>query len=223
MIRGRAGEPRPACIAKYNYAGLTGDELTLKVGDEVSILDQSDEMMWKGVVNGTVGFFSPSMVDILVRSANGESSLVSPTSFFENSQKWVESQCWFHGRISRLQSIVELDSTSSSSFLMRQSDAGHYTLSVAYSNKIKHIKINKNQQGYYLSKFHFFASLQELMGYYRCNSLSGEFSGLHMKLETPVRAYLLVRVQTIGYSAYCQATQLRRARANKSVPGQITT
>eukprot|EP01135_Chromosphaera_perkinsii_P012080 Nk52_evm18s2579 gene=Nk52_evmTU18s2579 len=212
-----SSEPRPKAIAKYNFTAMISGELTIKVGDEITLLDQSDEMLWKGSVNGNTGFFPPSTVDLAVPGTGGtEPILVSPSAYFDNSQKWVERQCWFHGRISRLQSIIELDMTREPSFLMRQSDAGHYTLSVAYNNKIKHIKINKGQQGYFLSKFHSFQSLQELMDYYRVNSLAGEFSGLCMKLETPVRTYLLIRVQTMGYSAYCQATQLRRTRSVKA-------
>lgn len=62
------------CEVKYPYKAQNSDELTLKVGDIVTILNQEgqDPGWWYGEVNGQTGVFPDNFVFVLPSGTNEE-------------------------------------------------------------------------------------------------------------------------------------------------------
>lgn len=61
------------CEAKYPYKAQNSDELTLKVGDIVTVLNQEaqDPGWWYGELNGHVGVFPDNFVVVLSSGGGG--------------------------------------------------------------------------------------------------------------------------------------------------------
>nr|XP_039273560.1 nostrin-like [Styela clava] len=57
--------PSARCIAKYRYDSRQSDELTIEEGDVINIHDKCDADWWKGEINGNVGIFPATYVDIM--------------------------------------------------------------------------------------------------------------------------------------------------------------
>ena len=49
----------------FDYDAENDDELTLKEGDVVKVLDQEEEGWWKGELNGSIGVFPSNFVEII--------------------------------------------------------------------------------------------------------------------------------------------------------------
>ena len=49
----------------YDYDAENEDELNLKEGDMVKVLDQEEEGWWKGELNGKVGVFPSNFVELV--------------------------------------------------------------------------------------------------------------------------------------------------------------
>ena len=51
------------CNVLYDYQANESDELTIKPGDVINIIDKYDVEWWQGELNGTVGIFPASYVE----------------------------------------------------------------------------------------------------------------------------------------------------------------
>ena len=49
----------------FDYDAENNDELTLKEGDMVKVLDQEEEGWWKGELNGKIGVFPSNFVELV--------------------------------------------------------------------------------------------------------------------------------------------------------------
>ena len=54
-------------VVRYSYTAEQPDELTLKEGEVIRVLDKhlEDEGWWRGEVNGRIGVFPDNFVEIL--------------------------------------------------------------------------------------------------------------------------------------------------------------
>ena len=51
------------CIAKYHYSATRDDELDVKKGDRILVVEKENDGWWKGECNGKVGWFPNNYVD----------------------------------------------------------------------------------------------------------------------------------------------------------------
>jgi len=51
------------CIAKYHYSANRDDELDVKKGDQILVIEKENDGWWKGECNGKVGWFPNNYVD----------------------------------------------------------------------------------------------------------------------------------------------------------------
>lgn len=49
-------------LAKYNYKSQQHDELSLSKGDQISVIEKSDDGWWRGNLNGKIGWFPSNYV-----------------------------------------------------------------------------------------------------------------------------------------------------------------
>ncbi|KAG5438215.1 hypothetical protein PCANB_003066 [Pneumocystis canis] len=78
--------------ALYDYEGEDDDDLSLKVGDKINVLEYVNEDWWRGTCNGKEGIFPANHVKKLPNFLTNERSSLSQTSPQEHaSQKEVSS------------------------------------------------------------------------------------------------------------------------------------
>ena len=58
----------------FDYDAENNDELSLKEGDMVKVLDQEEEGWWKGELNGKIGVFPSNFVEIVKGTHPGAAS-----------------------------------------------------------------------------------------------------------------------------------------------------
>ena len=63
--------------AIFDYTPITDDELTLKAGDIVELLEEVEEERYKGQLKGEIGFFSYNFVEELPPSSAPSSTLTT--------------------------------------------------------------------------------------------------------------------------------------------------
>lgn len=98
--------------------------------------------------------------------------------------KSVESNQWFHGKMSRSTAEYLLNSGINGSFLIRESESnpGEYSVSVKYDGKMFHYRIQKDNAGnLYVSAEHVFPSLVDLVKHH-----SKSVDGLVAPLKHPI-------------------------------------
>ncbi|XP_068689749.1 proto-oncogene vav-like isoform X2 [Montipora foliosa] len=193
-----------------NFAGLAPGgrpNLSFVIGDEIEVINKNDPEWWEGRSKrtGAVGYFPQSHVTAKATSRYEETTIreeshpTPPPSSLNSSLKTFN---WFAGRKDRPQAEQMLSTKSDGTFLIRESvsRAGEYALSVKFRNNVKHIKIPYEEGAFYLTKAISFGSIQELVDYYKLNTLGVSFPGLDTNLRHGVneepkgKAYLLVGV-----------------------------
>lgn len=153
-----SGAQQKVVVALYTYEARDAGDLSFRKGERLIILDDSDPDWWRArhSVSGRQGYIPRNYVA---------------------TEKSVESEDWFFGRISRkdAEKMLMMDSNPRGTFLIRhreQTQAGGYSLSVRdfEANKgdhVKHYKIKTlDQGGFYVTTKMTFTSLQQLVGYY---------------------------------------------------------
>jgi len=50
------------CQADYDYTATEKDELSIKIGDVITVTIRHDDGWWKGELNGNIGLFPASYV-----------------------------------------------------------------------------------------------------------------------------------------------------------------
>uniref|UniRef100_A0A8C1T2I2 Osteoclast-stimulating factor 1 n=1 Tax=Cyprinus carpio TaxID=7962 RepID=A0A8C1T2I2_CYPCA len=70
-LRRKTSSVKECCRVMFDYTGVTEDELTLKKGDVVAIINKSteDEGWWEGELNGRRGFFPDNFVMVIPADA----------------------------------------------------------------------------------------------------------------------------------------------------------
>ena len=70
----------PQCRCTFEYTAQGPDELTLKVGDTITILEQAEEGWWEGTLNGKTGMFPNNFIELLPLHAQARQQPLSPSS-----------------------------------------------------------------------------------------------------------------------------------------------
>ncbi|XP_078357536.1 proto-oncogene vav-like [Oculina patagonica] len=180
-------------LATSNFAGIAPGGrpvLSFVVGDEVEVINKNDPEWWEGRSKrtGAVGYFPQSHVTLKATSRYEETTIkeeVHSTPPPSNLNVSLRNFNWFAGKKDRPFATQELNNKSDGTFLIRESvnRSGEYALSVKYRNEVKHIKIPYDEGSFYLTKAIAFASVEELVEYYKANTLGVSFPGLDTKLR----------------------------------------
>ncbi|GFU06550.1 protein vav [Nephila pilipes] len=118
----------------------------------------------------------------------------------------LEGHDWFAGVMERDVATKKLEELPSGTFLLRISPKqnGSYAISINYQNQVKHMRVctTDNGQHFYLSETKYFKSIVELVNWYKENSLSESFNGLHVTLMIPYKKALagLNNESILGYA-----------------------
>ncbi|XP_074614925.1 proto-oncogene vav-like isoform X1 [Acropora palmata] len=193
-----------------NFAGLAPGgrpNLSFVVGDEIEVVNKNDPEWWEGRSKrtGAVGYFPQSHVTAKATSRYEETTIreeTHPTPPPATLNASLKNFNWFAGRRDRPQAEQMLSAKSDGTFLIRESVSrgGEYALSVKFRSNVKHIKIRYEEGAFYLTKAISFGSIEELVDYYKLNTLGVSFPGLDTNLrqgvneEPKIKAYLLVGV-----------------------------
>ena len=103
---------------------------------------------------------------------------------------YVGEDRWYGGKLARGKAEALFDGCPDGCFLIRESDSrpGEYSLSVKFSNAIKHIKIDRRSNMYILAPdADPFPSIQELVEHFTTHSLNRHFPGMETCLEIPFK------------------------------------
>eukprot|EP00511_Aplanochytrium_stocchinoi_P003128 CAMPEP_0204832638 /NCGR_PEP_ID=MMETSP1346-20131115/14308_1 /ASSEMBLY_ACC=CAM_ASM_000771 /TAXON_ID=215587 /ORGANISM="Aplanochytrium stocchinoi, Strain GSBS06" /LENGTH=416 /DNA_ID=CAMNT_0051964585 /DNA_START=241 /DNA_END=1491 /DNA_ORIENTATION=- len=68
----------PMCEALYDYAAQQADELTVRAGDKIEVLDSSENDWWSGKLNERIGLFPANYVQMLETVAAAPTPLPPP-------------------------------------------------------------------------------------------------------------------------------------------------
>ena len=104
-----------------------------------------------------------------------------------HKQKSLDTYGWFAGILSRDQANVMLKGYPNGAFLIRESERGGMVVSVQYDNTTFHIKITEKNGAVYLTDAKPFGSVDELITYYKSNSLGASFPTVPSELTQIVR------------------------------------
>ncbi|XP_076121862.1 GRB2-related adapter protein 2-like isoform X2 [Alosa pseudoharengus] len=133
---------------KYDFNGTAEDELSFRKGDILKILGAQDDW-FKAELHGHEGFVPKNYVD-------------------------RQTPSWFQENASRSSAEETLMDRDMGGFLIRgsQSTPGAFSISVRHESDVQHFKIMRENK----AKYHIwnvkFNSLNELVEYYRRNSIS---------------------------------------------------
>ncbi|GFY35885.1 guanine nucleotide exchange factor VAV3 [Trichonephila clavipes] len=199
--------------ARFAYQGPP-DHLSFDSDDEIYVTNKLNNMCWEGYVarTGKTGFFPPDHVE--KRPPSYENPFPSPNpNAVENAtlapdyiNTMLEGHDWFAGVMERDVATKKLEELPSGTFLLRISPKqnGSYAISINYQNQVKHMRVctSDNGQHFYLSETKYFKSIVELVNWYKENSLSESFNGLHVTLMIPYKKALagLNNESILGYA-----------------------
>jgi len=143
---------------------------------------------------------------------------VHPEPAPSNVTAALRSYPWFVGIMNRHKAAEKLQFQRNGTFLIRESDneKGKFVLSLIFNNEAKHIKIDGSGGGVCISDLYKFASIPELIEFYKKHSLSESFPSLPTVLTGSVPAPDVV-VARYAYSARNQQELTLRRDARISV------
>lgn len=100
----------------------------------------------------------------------------------------LEQYQWFVGNMTRETAQSILDRLPHGTFLVRISPKqGSFAISINYNGHVKHIRIQKSKERFYLSANMLFDSLENLVEWYSTHSLADTFHGLNAFLSFPCK------------------------------------
>nr|BAG55524.1 protein tyrosine kinase tec [Monosiga ovata] len=136
----------------YSHNATTPGDLSITEGDKLWVIDQSEPNWWKARDSqGRVGYIPSNYV----------------------RQAGIESEAWFHGRISRAEAAALLHvAKQEGCFLVRESESkvGEYSLSVSHGDSLRHYHIKKEGEEFYINDRHRFPDICKLIEYHKLNS-----------------------------------------------------
>ncbi|KAG8582521.1 hypothetical protein GDO81_008085 [Engystomops pustulosus] len=141
-------------VALYNYDARTSEELSIKAGDKLYILDFTQESWWKA----------------RALKPRGKLEGFVPANYVA-SENTVESKPWFFRDIKRsdAEKLLLRQGNVAGAFLIRESESqeGHYSLSVYDGISVKHYRIRTlDSGGFYISSRKKLQNLDELVKNY---------------------------------------------------------
>uniref|UniRef100_UPI003AABD53E growth factor receptor-bound protein 2-like n=1 Tax=Centroberyx gerrardi TaxID=166262 RepID=UPI003AABD53E len=135
--------------AKYDFDATAGDELSFRKGDHLKILGTSDDW-YKAELNGNEGFVPKNYININLPS-------------------------WYQEAASRGDAEEKLMAQPAGAFLIRGSQTGapgEFSISVRHGADVQHFKVLRDSRGQYYLWAEKFPSLNQLVEYYKGNSIS---------------------------------------------------
>ncbi|XP_071391165.1 GRB2-related adapter protein 2b isoform X2 [Centroberyx affinis] len=135
--------------AKYDFDATAGDELSFRKGDYLKILGTSDDW-YKAELNGNEGFVPKNYININLPS-------------------------WYQEAASRGDAQEKLMAQPAGAFLIRGSQTGapgEFSISVRHGADVQHFKVLRDSRGQYYLWEEKFPSLNQLVEYYKGNSIS---------------------------------------------------
>uniref|UniRef100_A0A0F8CFN1 Osteoclast-stimulating factor 1 n=1 Tax=Larimichthys crocea TaxID=215358 RepID=A0A0F8CFN1_LARCR len=134
---------------KYDYRAKVDEELSFRKGQHLKIL-QTTGNWYKAELNGVVGFVPQNFIDIHLPS-------------------------WYQEDYSRSEAQEKLMSQPAGTFIIRGSQngvPGDFSISVRHAAHVQHFKVMRNSRGQYYLWSEKFPSLNQLVEYYKKNSVS---------------------------------------------------
>ncbi|XP_074614930.1 proto-oncogene vav-like isoform X2 [Acropora palmata] len=203
-----------------NFAGLAPGgrpNLSFVVGDEIEVVNKNDPEWWEGRSKrtGAVGYFPQSHVTAKATSRYEETTIreeTHPTPPPATLNASLKNFNWFAGRRDRPQAEQMLSAKSDGTFLIRESVSrgGEYALSVKFRSNVKHIKIRYEEGAFYLTKAISFGSIEELVDYYKLNTLGVSFPGLDTNLRQGVNEE--PKIKGVGWAKAMYPYNARNAK-----------
>lgn len=124
---------------------------------------------------------------IHLRPTDARPRIARPTSPTARTSDKYSKFHWFAGTLSRDQAAAILNEQQDGAFLIRESpNSPGLAISIKYGNSVKHIKFGKSADRYYLTEAKQFASVEEVINYYKNNSLGVSFPTLPTRLTKGV-------------------------------------
>ncbi|KAL6457153.1 hypothetical protein MHYP_G00341160 [Metynnis hypsauchen] len=139
-------------VALYDFRATESDELSFQKGDVLKITNMEDDPNWY-------------TAELLGRRGYVPKNYIS-----------VRPHTWFAGRISRHVAEGRLRQRECGAFLVRESESapGEFSISVSYGDHVQHFKVLKEREGHYFVWDEVFASLNQLVNFYKSNSIAKE-------------------------------------------------
>ncbi|TMS22962.1 GRB2-related adaptor protein 2 [Larimichthys crocea] len=134
---------------KYDYRAKVDEELSFRKGQHLKIL-QTTGNWYKAELSGVVGFVPQNFIDIHLPS-------------------------WYQEDYSRSEAQEKLMSQPAGTFIIRGSQngvPGDFSISVRHAAHVQHFKVMRNSRGQYYLWSEKFPSLNQLVEYYKKNSVS---------------------------------------------------
>ncbi|XP_065836431.1 tyrosine-protein kinase CSK-like [Oscarella lobularis] len=172
LIQGNGMGDKPSwksgaeCVAKFNFEGISQDDLPFKKNDVLTILSASRDPNW-----------------YKARRPDGKEGMVPATYLAARSEVTLTTMPWFHGKIKREDSEVLLHPRGDGLFLVRESTnfPGDYTLSVCFEGKVEHYRILYRENKVTIDEEEFFDNLVQLIEHYQKDA-----DGLCTRLRKPL-------------------------------------
>ncbi|KAK6300752.1 hypothetical protein J4Q44_G00288500 [Coregonus suidteri] len=135
-------------VGKYDFTATADDELSFRKGDNIKILGPDDDWL-KAELHGKEGFIPRNYINIHLPS-------------------------WYQESASRGEAQESLMAQPIGSFLIRGSESspGDFSISVRHEADVQHFKVMRDSRGQYYLWAEKFSSLNELVDYYKNNSVS---------------------------------------------------
>ncbi|XP_054135016.1 tyrosine-protein kinase FRK [Melozone crissalis] len=150
-------------VALFDYDARTEDDLSFRAGDKLEVLKASHEGWWYARLLLPEGSVCPG------RKLMG----YIPANYIAADQS-IEAEPWFFGPIRRADAERQLlyPVNKEGAFLIRESESlkGEYALSVFDGTSVKHYRIKRMDESFFLTRRKTFKTLNELVDYYSKNS-----------------------------------------------------
>ncbi|XP_036387938.1 GRB2-related adapter protein-like isoform X1 [Megalops cyprinoides] len=152
-------------LAIYTFRATESDELSFQKGDILKITNMEDDPNWyTAELMGRRGFVPKNYIN-------------------------VRPHTWFAGRISRHVAEGRLRQRECGAFLVRESESapGEFSVSVSsYGDHVQHFKVLKDRGGQYFVWDEAFSSLNQLVEFYKTNSIAKERTVFLRDRERPL-------------------------------------
>jgi hypothetical protein len=175
---------RARAIKSYDGVPAPGNDghpiITFKKCDEVKVMEKVNLRWWRGCCLDSpdfIGFFPASYVIELRHGLMHQQSEESTHVSID-----LTTFPWFVPKMDRTKAEHLLLGAKDGTFIVRVNN-GNHALSLAFGGSTKHIRIKyKECKGYHIASIKFFPCINDLVEFYRENSLVASIPGLTTKL-----------------------------------------
>ncbi|XP_056410077.1 tyrosine-protein kinase SRK2-like [Hyla sarda] len=177
---------RATKVSTYSYKPRSSQDLDIKKGQHVEIIEDRGEWVIARTLNG-----------------NGESTTgFIPTNFLANEGS-LEAEDWYFGSMTKLDAkryLLQEENRSGSYLMWKKEEDDCYYISVREEQNVRHYRVHQSRNGsFYLVERASFSSLKGLVQYY-CQ----QCDGLCTKLENPCVKLDLPTVESISHTTIDQ-------------------